>query len=150
MSGIIGFTALILIFLIVASSSTVLVYEYKEKIARKELEAIGSSIASQMVESVSIAYNLLPGESTLIRIEMPNECSLGHYTVSIGIVNGKVILTLKPITYPRPEVNVPVPLSTNVFTILSSSIYSGSNRNYINITATDSGLQIKLVYMRGS
>jgi len=152
-TGVIGFTALIVIFVILSSSTMVLGYEYTEKIVKKELEAIGSSIASQIVEAVSLAYDLLPGESILIMIKMPKECSLGHYTVTLNnstLDNGKIILILKPVTYPRPEVVVPVPLSTNLFKVLPSSIYSGSNRNYINITATDSEFQIKLIYMRGS
>lgn len=146
---LIGFSALILIFMFVSTASILFVSEFKEKIAKEELEAIGSSIASQIVEALSLSKSLSPGQSMLFRIKMPDECALGHYDVLLERVSGRIVLMLKPSSLPRPKVTVVVPISS-VTLISTSTISSGAQWNYINVTMIDSSFQVSLVYIRGT
>jgi len=149
LTTLIGFSALILIFMLVSTTSTLYVGEFKEKIAKEELEAIGSSIASQIVEALSLSKTLSPGQSVLFRIKMPDECALGHYDVLLEKVSGKVVLMLKPSSLHRPKITVVVPIS-NATLISTSTISSGAQWNYINITVINGFFQISLIYTRGT
>lgn len=145
---LIGFSALILIFMFVTATTTLYVSEFKGRIAREELEAIGSSIAGQIVEALSLSESIPTGRSFLFRINMPDECALGHYDVSLLRDSNRIVLVLKPSSLPKPNVTVIVPISNSIV-ILESTISSGAKWNYIQITMAYDSIRIKLVYIRG-
>lgn len=147
--SLIGFVSLITIFMLVLTTSTLIVGEYKEKIAKEELEAIGSGIASQIVEALALSQSLPMGQSTLFRIKMPEECALGHYDVLLEKVSDNVLLVLKPSSLVRPKVTVIVPISNSTI-ISSSTISSGARWNYINVTWINGYFRVGLVYIRGT
>ena len=150
-TSLIGFTSLLIIFLSMTITTTNLILVYRERVAKEELLAIGSSIAGQIVEAVSYASSSSTNKPLYFKISMPDECVYGHYNVILKHLQGKPHLVLKPIAKVKPEVEVSVPLSISYVHVEDEyTISSGAKWNYIVVTPIAGGIfKIEFKYLRG-
>lgn len=146
---LIGVIFLLLVYIASIYYSSVLLMDYKERIAEDELKAIASNIVSQIIEATIYANKISGDGEVLIKIQMPDECTLGHYKVVLQKENGIPILKLLPITRSRPVIRVALPVSTNAFIIINSTVYSGVKWNYIKVLKVANVLELELVYKGG-
>ena len=142
--------SLLSIFLLTSYYSGILAVSYKAGVSAADLRGVASLISSQLLEAVNHAYGLNVGGVVMFRLNIPDDCPLGPYSITISSNNGVATLTLKPVFQPTVTVTLKLPISPYVFNIIESTVYSGARWNYVRIVRVgSSSFTLELVYVGG-
>jgi len=143
--------SLLSIFLLTSYYSGILAASYKADVSAADLRGVASLVSSQLLEAVDHAYGLNVGGVVMFRLNIPDNCPLGPYSITISSSNnGVVTLTIKPTFQPTTTVTLKLPISPYVFNIVESTVYSGVRWNYVRIVrVSSSSFTLELVYVGG-
>ncbi|MCS7369550.1 MAG: hypothetical protein NDF57_07555 [archaeon GBS-70-058] len=142
--------SLLSIFLLTSYYSSILVANYKADVSTTNLKGVASLVASQLLEAVNNAYGLNVGGVVMVKLDIPDDCPLGPYSITISSSSGVTTLTVKPTLQPMVTVNLKLPISPHVFSIVESTVYSGARWNYVRIVRVGfSSFILELVYVGG-
>ncbi len=146
---IIGLTMLSIIFMIILQYSITLTLTYEERIAEKELKVIANSIVSQIMDALTLAENLNENGEVQVKLEIPEECSLGHYEITLTNQDNTPVIILKPITRPIPKITLELLISKRKVSITTTVVYSGAKWNYIKVRNVNGIFHVQLVHIGG-
>jgi hypothetical protein len=142
--------SLLSIFLLTSYYSGILAASYKADVSAADLRGVASLISSQLLEAVDHAYGLNVGGIVMFRLNIPDNCPLCPYSITISSNNGIVTLTIKPTFQPTVTITLKMPISPYVFNIVESTVYSGVRWNYVRIVrVSSSSFTLELVYVGG-